>query len=600
MSLKSTKEQIIQLLADKDNRVIALSGKWGTGKSFMWGEVKAVSDDEEVKAALYASLFGLLNTEQIKAKLMQSALPSLEANPGLWDGAKQAIKTGIKVMESFHKGFAALNDMGLVFASAILRQKLIVLDDIERKHAKLNIDEVLGFIDEFTQQHGSRFVLILNCDQLDKREVWNVLREKVVDQELFLNTSPSEAFEIAVELTPSLYASRIRATIETCGLINIRIIRKVIKAVNRILGDRQGLNDAVLSRVIPSTVLLSAIHYKGIEDGPDFDFVLARGTDRDLILVAQKGDAETEDGKRKAKWKLLMRELGISSCDDFELLVADFLHSGLFDVSKIAEIIDRYVAEDDFMRTRNDCNTFFQRMIWNHTLTEAELLAEATELADRSHLLDAYMFTALHESISELPGGEAIADSALAQWIKALRAKDLKDVDVNNFFQRKFHPQIEAEFNSINAKTQANTTVLDVCISIIKNSGWGLREEAVLKSATVQDLETIIRTSEVPELMLFMGKMLDLCVNKQTYEKHFGSAMDNFVQACRNIVNDPKTGRLCKLIKILFSDSKLTEELNHNSQNETFNQEDAPCRNEQIRLAVIDGAMLEVNDEKTE
>ncbi len=559
MSLKTTKEHLAKLLADTDNKVIALSGKWGTGKSFMWEEVKAASSDAMVKNALYASLFGLSSIEQAKVKLIQNAVPSLEANPGLWDTAKQTVKTGIKVLEGFHEGFGALNDLGLVFAPAILRGKLIVLDDIERKHEKFNVDEILGFIDELTQQYNCRFVLILNSDQLAQREVWDILREKVVDQELSLNTTPAEAFNIAVGLTPSLYADRIRVSVEVCGLTNIRIIRKVIKAVNQIIGERHELSGAVLTRVIPSIVLLAAIHYKGIEDGPDFDFVLAYGTVRDTTRLVNKEDKETEDGKRKAKWKRLLRELGIGSSDDFELLVADFLHSGLFDVSKVAEIIDRYVAEDVSMSIRNDCNEFFQRKIWNHSMPEDELIAEARKLSDRAHLLDAYTVTALHESISELPGGPEIADSALDHWINEFKKKDLKEVSFGGFFLRKLHPRIEAEFNSINARAQANTSALEACTSIIKNSGWGPREETSLKSATVQDFEVIIRTSEVPDLQLFMGKMLELCANKQNYEKHFGTAMDNFVQACRNIVNDQNSGRLSKLINILFAESNLTE-----------------------------------------
>lgn len=80
--------------------------------------------------------------------------------------------------------FCALNDLGFVFAPSMLRERLIVLDDIERKHDNLDIDQVLGFIDEYTQQHNSRFLLILNSDQLNNLKVWHKLREKVVDQEL--------------------------------------------------------------------------------------------------------------------------------------------------------------------------------------------------------------------------------------------------------------------------------------------------------------------------------------------------------------------------------------------------------------------------------
>jgi hypothetical protein len=569
MSLKNTKEHLTKLLADTDNKVVALSGKWGTGKSFMWEEVKAASADEMVTGALYASLFGLSSIEQVKVKLVQKALPSLKANPGLLE----KIKAGIKALEGINKGFGALSDLGLAFAPAILRGKLIVLDDIERKHEKLNVDEVLGFIDELTQLYNCRFVLILNSDQLDKLELWKTLREKVVDQELSLNTTPSEAFNIAVGLTLSPYADRVHVSVKVCGLTNIRIIRKVIKTVNQILGERHGLSDAVLTRVIPSIVLLAAIHYKGIEGGPDFGFVLAYGAYSDSTLLVNKDDKESEDGKRKAKWRRLLSELGIGTSDDFELLVADFLHSGLFDVSKVAEIIDRYVAEDVSMSIRNDCTEFFQRKIWNHILTEDELIAEARKLVDRAHLLDAYTLTALHESISELPGGLEIADSMLTRWIDEFKKKNLKEVNFRNFFQRKLHPLIESEFNAINANTQANTTVLEVCTSIVENSGWGPREEAVLKSATIQDMEAIIRTSEVPDLKLFMGKMLELYANKQNYEQHFGTAMDNFVQACRKISNDPSAGRLSKLITVLFADSNLTVALNSQEHN-TFNQED--------------------------
>ena len=36
--------------------------------------------------------------------------------------------------------------------------------------------------------------------------------------------------------------------------------------------------------------------------------------------------------------------------------------------------------------------------------------------------------------------------------------------------------------------------------------GWGYKQEAVLKAATVQDFEAVIRTLEVDDLRLFMCK----------------------------------------------------------------------------------------------
>lgn len=558
MTLKSTKDHLVQLLADKDNKVIALSGKWGTGKSHLWREVKSASTDDAVKSALYVSLFGLSDMNQIKLKVVQSALPGAEKNSAAWEKVRVGMEGAKKVLTSLHKGFSALDELALLAVPSLLKDKVIVLDDIERKHEKLSIDEILGFIDEFTQQHGARFVLILNSDQLDNRKLWDTLREKVVDQEIRLNTSTMEAFDIAIGLAPSPYADRIQAAAEGCGLTNIRIIRKVIKAVNRILGNRTDFSDALLSRVVPSTVLLAALHYKAIEDGPDFEFVLAQGTPSDWGVLIEKDKAEDEESKRKSKWKLLLDELGIHGCDDYELLVIEFLQSGLFDASAVTAIIDRYAAENDAMSARNDLNKFFELLIWDHRLTEADLLAQAKALAQRAHLIDVYNFTSLHDAVEELADGHDLAAAMLNGWIAAFKAKNFDDFDDENSFGRKVHPAIQAEFDAIKVNAQAKMTVFDACEYIVKNSGWGHRQELAMKAATVADFETVIKTIDIKGLRLFMRRMLEMTMQSGTYQSHFGHAMDRFVEACKNIAQDPASGRLGKLIKNRFANLKVS------------------------------------------
>lgn len=565
MSLKSTKDQLVQLLADDDNKVIALSGKWGTGKSFMWDQIKRSSENEKVKGALYASLFGVSSVDQIKLKLIQSSVKSVEAYPALFKGMRQTYQTAVKTLEGFHKGFAALNDIGLLVAPAMLRQKVLVLDDIERKHEKLGIDEILGFIDEFTKRHDSRVMLILNDDQLDKRDIWNTLREKVIDQELRLTTSASEAFEIGIGITPSPWAAQIQHNIERCGITNIRIVCKVIKTVNRIIGNRKKLSEAVLSRVIPSAVLLASIHYKGIENGPDFDFVLAKGSITDWDAFHGSKEVKTEEDKRKSKWNVLLNQLGIYGCDEYELLVVEFLQSGLFDVAKLAAVIDRYVAEAETMEARDQCNKFLERAVWQHPMTEQQLLEEAVPVVTKSGFIDPYMATALYDTLAEITGGHTLADQAVDRWVEAFKAKNLQEAALDNMFGRRIHPRIEAEFKAINNKAQANTSILEACKHMVENSGWGTRQELVMKTATVDDFEAAIRNAAINDLQMFMSKMLDLCVNKGAYVAHFGSAMDNFSEACRRIAQDANLPRLAKLVKLLFADAKISGQLDNPS-----------------------------------
>jgi hypothetical protein len=562
MSLKETKEHLLELLGDADNKVIALSGKWGTGKTHLWGEVMTESKDEAVNGALYVSLFGLSGIDQVKRKLIESVAPGAEAHPKIWETAKQAVSSGLKVLEGFHKGFATLNDLNLLLlAPMMLQAKVIVIDDIERKHEKLGIDEILGFIDEYTQRHKARFVLVLNSDQLAKREVWDTLREKVIDQELKLLTTPEEAFSIAVWVFPSRHAESIKRASVACGLTNIRIIGKVIKAANRILDDR-ALEDALLARVVPSIVLFAAIHYKGLDDGPDFQFALRIGSPTDLgDFVMNKNKEPTEEEKRRAKWRLLMNELGIHGCDEFEALVVEFLESGLFDASKLTPIIDRYVAEKQNVEAREMANQFMFKVFWDHRLNNAQLLELASGLPAIAGLLDPYVCSELDIALADIPGGVTIGQTIVDGWIAAFKAQKHERVNDENPFNRPLHKAIAAEFTAVNAQAQARTTVLDACMYVIENSGRGTMQEVAMKGATAADFESTIRNMEIDKLRRFMRRMIEMRLQRQTYDPSFGMATERFVEACRIIANDPSSSRLAGLIKRLFAGTALASEL---------------------------------------
>lgn len=562
MSLEQTKSQLLKLLQDSNNNVIALSGKWGTGKTHLWNEVVATSSDELVKAFLYVSLFGLSNVDQIKRKLIGSAAPGVEAHPKIWEGAQRTVAAGIKALSGFHKGFEALNDLNLLLlAPAMLGEKVIVLDDVERKHEKLGIDEVMGFIDEYTLQHKSRFVLILNSDQLANKKMWDTLLEKVVDEGVRLSTTPEEAFSIAIALIPSRYEEEIRKASIACGLTNIRIIERVIRSANRILGDRNP-DRSILARVIPSIVLFSAIHYKGIVDGPDFQFALGIGSASDWARFTRDRNQEpTEEEKRKSRWRMLMQELGIHGCDEFEAMVVEFLESGMFDNAKLAATIDRYETETLRMSAREKANQFLFNEFWNHKMTEEQLLLEATTLQGIAGLIDPFLATQLEETLARYSGGAAIGQEIINNWVAAFKKKPPPQVDNYNLFNRPLHNAIKDAFADINANTQERLTVVDACMTIIDQNGWGAMQEMAMRRATAAEFESAIRSMEINTLRKFMGRMIEMSLQSETYERHFGSATSQFIEACRAIANDQGSPRLARLIKGLFENTALAPQL---------------------------------------
>ncbi len=564
MSIQLTKSHFKEALKDKDNKVIALSGRWGTGKSHLWHEIQESLHDDSVKEAIYVSLFGLASMDQFKMKLVQSAIPVASDYPKILEGLKSTVKSTIKALEGVHKGFAglgALGELAILLTPNILKNKLIVLDDIERKHEKLSVDELLGFIDEFTKQHGARIVLILNTDQLKDRPLWETFREKVIDVELKLETSADEAFEIAIKLVPSIYESSIKQAVIECSLNNIRIVCKVIKSVNKILDGYTGLTQALLARVIPSTVLLSAIHYRGIENGPPLEYVLEnRSIMQDWAAFSDnsKPKEETEESKKEGHWKSLLSKLGVRHCDEYELLVVDYLESGLFERTAIAEIMNRYINEEDSLIASNIANKFLQDCFWEHRLTEAELLERASEILPIATKLTPGTITNLYSSIAELSGGDEVANAIVKTWVDAFKAKSIVFSDLDFPFQQEYHSAIKAAFDAKKAQHQANTSVLDVCKQISEHSSWGTRHKLAMRSATAADFDVLLKTLSTSDLKLLLFQMLDFVKNKSVYYNDFGAGMDQFTIACRNVVNSPEPSRLGRLIRRLFEVANLS------------------------------------------
>lgn len=565
MTLKRAKDQLRLLLGQDDISVIALSGKWGTGKTHLWNEVKNESRDEKVRKSLYVSLFGLSSIDQIKRKLIEAAIPGIDSNPGVFKTLRNISRVGVSALSTHYKALAAINDINLLLmAPAVFRGKVIVIDDIERKHEKLGIDEVLGFIDEYSKQHCSRFVLVLNEDQLsspaNQDKLWATFREKVIDHEIRLSTSADEAFSIAIGLMPSKYADALKKATVACGISNIRIIGKVIRVANQILGGRE-LDPAIQARVIPSIVLFSAIHYRGLADGPDFKFVLAFNPyfqRPERIANSQ----QTPEEKHAVGWRMLMQQLGIQACDEFERKLVQYFESGLFDAASIQVIIDRYVTQRELMEARDAAHRFLIKTFWDHRADESQLVAEASSLQATASLLDPFVVTELESILKDMPGGAEVGAAILEGWITSFKSSNPVTVPERNLFNKPLHPAIQAEFAAIKTQSEANATVLDACIEVIEKGGWGTLQEVTMKKATAADFERIIREMEdLDKLRLFMHGMIDMRLQRETYEPHFGDAMEKFIEACRSISNDAGSPRLAGLIKRLFSGSSLESEL---------------------------------------
>jgi hypothetical protein len=554
MTLAHTKTALLALIDDEENRVIALAGKWGTGKTELWKQIREETQNTQAKAAVSASLFGVGTITELKLKIAEGLAPKL--------GKRNfdAIATGVagfkKVLKGVHSGFSALDDLSLLAVPFMLKGRFIVIDDIERKHVKLTIDEILGFIDECVQNHGCRILLILNSDKLKDQEVWGEIREKVVDQEIKLETSPSEAFDIANKLNPSPWPEKMQAAIEALQITNIRIIRKMNRTASQLLGQDPAISPLVLNRVLPSISLLSAIHYEAVEDAPSRKFILSYEASRVATLAAlRKGQSEplTDEQKDHDRWHLTMKRLGINSTDELEAMILAFLDSGVMDSKKVENLIRKYLQKSERLEARKKAVIFEDHLSWHPQLSEDDLVAELDALLPSAGMLSTSTLSKLIPSIDELTGSQQLGLAFVNAWRAAFQTEHPNGItedwlQYNTQSLDELHPQIRDEIEVAGAKYRKNFTVLGICQELLKGKDWGAGEMQFIKSITTEVFESEIRAASGPDLQLLIYKGFEFANSPTEPQGGYGNAPKAFLQACQNIVQQDSGSRLAKIV----------------------------------------------------
>ena len=303
-TFKRVKDSLLALLQDKDHRVIALTGKWGTGKTYLWQSV-AIEQFGKNKASeqpIYVSLFGVRTINDLKLRILQSTY--------LKDAStvQALMKTGGGILTGVINklaGFSAEN-AALIWLPQLTKGRLIVIDDIERKHNSLDIDEFLGMLDEYSETHDTRFLILLNTDKLlENTGMWATLHEKVIDAEIVLDPAVIETFDIAAKGSAAPYLNVARDAVVILNINNIRVIKRVLKMMERIADATKNIDGVSAARWVPSTALLTAGHYRAIENAPPFEYM--KSLNRfSHFLDDQKG---IKRDPKELDWDLLLNKL---------------------------------------------------------------------------------------------------------------------------------------------------------------------------------------------------------------------------------------------------------------------------------------------------
>jgi hypothetical protein len=216
------KKNIFNILQKEESQVVKINGDWGTGKTYFWNEIsKQISS----KTA-YISLFGVESISDIKSSIFIQVAPK-----------EQKIKHKLnKIAQTANINLPGINIPVSQLLPLLNYQYFsnitVCFDDLERLSDKISIKDILGIISELKEQKKCKVIIILNEDKLNDKGVFQLYKEKIIDYSFTYNPTSNELYEIVKDNLQCFNKESLKALIKEKNINNIRLIKKIINALN--------------------------------------------------------------------------------------------------------------------------------------------------------------------------------------------------------------------------------------------------------------------------------------------------------------------------------------------------------------------------------
>lgn len=256
-----------------NGKVIMLSGKWGSGKTFFWKNIIATDEfkkelSDKNSAYSYVSLYGKSSIEEIENDIFAQIYFSAIGGDNL---VTKTFSTFTKYSKRYGNLFSSFDFSKLAKALeneqkdnkervALERLKngaIICFDDFERKSKDIDLNDLFGFITNLTIEFDCKVVIILNDDVFEgeEKDVFSRVKEKSVSKFLKYEPSIKELFETIFNSDEQYrkldeHKQIILQTIEETKELNARIYIQVLDNLVEWIGKKLETNENILRCLI--------------------------------------------------------------------------------------------------------------------------------------------------------------------------------------------------------------------------------------------------------------------------------------------------------------------------------------------------------------
>ncbi|MDR7035034.1 hypothetical protein [Mesorhizobium sp. BE184] len=342
MSVERVRQQMEKFLKSDAAEVLCIRGHWGTGKTYTWMEAlkkaAAPSGGLAFEKYAYVSLFGQNSLEDVKRELTYQTVNrdrigkefDVKDLKSILSGLPQLGGLSARLINAVAgEGYSSFG-AGLLYLT--VRNRLVCLDDLERKGEGLRSVDVLGLISHLKEDRNCKVVLLLNDEQLEDRVAFDSFLEKVVDINLKFSPSPSESAAIALDTLDDdkKVKDLVKAQAIKLGIDNIRVIQKIFRTAKDIADLLTSYKPGVLDTVVKSIVLFGWAYHQP-EIAPPLDYISSIG---EYSSIPENPDPRLVALKKQ--WGPVLRSYGYVFTDEFDKVLIQGVINGHFDAEVVA------------------------------------------------------------------------------------------------------------------------------------------------------------------------------------------------------------------------------------------------------------------------
>ncbi|MCT7561658.1 KAP family NTPase [Aliarcobacter butzleri] len=261
-----------------NHKIIMLSGKWGSGKTFFWKNkiIEELNKDKKIPNH-YISLYGKKSIEEIENEIFLKIFESVDS----FESREKAVKLSKNVVNLLSSFSSAVNFFGVNLDISKVSDKpfdkleeilknnklqktveylnsgaIICFDDFERKSKDIDLNDLFGFITQLTLNFSCKVVIILNDDAFEESDktIFSNVKEKSVSKYLKYETTIKELFEIIFENESykklDEYKELILQTIQEADILNARIYIQILDNLVEWISNNEDKNENTLRSLI--------------------------------------------------------------------------------------------------------------------------------------------------------------------------------------------------------------------------------------------------------------------------------------------------------------------------------------------------------------